>query len=166
MELHRVAMADMCDQEDLITAAMEDKVSRGEGEENSTKIQAQRKVELKTFADIGVYTYTTMAKAKGDQEGVLIDTTWVDDVVKGKSRLCAREFANDTRLDLFAPTPSLTASKWVVSEAASQEEGGGQRRLMVMDVKRAFLYGRPGGRYIYVSLRRILVPRNPVQSAS
>ena len=45
--------------------------------------------------------------------------------------------------DMYAPTPSLMATRWLVSEAASQGTGGpGDVRLMALDFKRAFLFGR------------------------
>ena len=43
---------------------------------------------------------------------------------------------------MYAPTPSLMATRWMVSEAASQgAQGAGSVRLMTLDFKRALLYG-------------------------
>ena len=43
---------------------------------------------------------------------------------------------------MFAATPALFATKMVISDAASRGDNGkGERTLMVLDVKRAFLYG-------------------------
>ena len=55
----------------------------------------------------------------------------------------AQECASgQSRDDLFAGTPSLTAAKYVISEVASQGANGpGDWRIMVLDIKRAFLYG-------------------------
>ena len=65
------------------------------------------------------------------------------DVQKGdivRSRLVAQEFAsNEDRDDLFAATPPLSATKVCISAAASHENK--DWGLMVLDVKRAFLYG-------------------------
>ena len=56
-----------------------------------------------------------------------------------RSRYVARESASSVRDDIFANTPALEAAKLLVSEAASGMESR-TRRLMVMDIKRAFLY--------------------------
>ena len=60
-----------------------------------------------------------------------------------RSRLVAQEFASsEDRDDLFAATPPLSATKMAISDAASRGDfGKGKHRLMVLDVKRAFLYG-------------------------
>ena len=45
--------------------------------------------------------------------------------------------------EMYAPTPSLMATRWLLSEAASQEAGGlGNVCLMALGFKRAFLFGR------------------------
>ena len=57
-----------------------------------------------------------------------------------------------TRDDLFAGTPALEAIKVLVSIAASSRSGGRPRkRLMAMDIKRAFLHA-PMHREVYVRL--------------
>ena len=141
MESHRSLhqLSDMCDNGDFVPKDLEDKAAKGDPEADADRVQRQRAEEIRNFAEIGVYTYGRLEDARRDERGIIIDTTWVDDLVKGKSRLCAREFAKEAREDLFATTPSLTASKWVVSEAASWEQGQPERRLMIMDVKCAFL---------------------------
>ena len=69
---------------------------------------------------MNVYDYVPAAEALNDADGLIVDTTWVDDAQKQKSRLCAREFASDeTRNDMFSPTPPLIATKVLVSECAS-----------------------------------------------
>ena len=151
MQIEINQLADMCDPEEEITFGVEKKIAGISDEDDEQKIKRQRKEEVKTFHDIGVYEYAWEKEARRDSGAKIIDTTWVDDLVKGKSRLCAREFANEARDDLFAPTPSLTASKWVISEAASWSKGGKAKRLMIMDVKRAFLYGM-ARRTIYIRL--------------
>ena len=92
-----------------------------------------------------VYEYVLKEIADKDQKGKLVGVRWVD-VKKGaivRSRLVAQEFAGiDERDDLFAATPPLAATKMCISDAASKgDHGRGARRLMILDVKRAFLYG-------------------------
>ena len=60
-----------------------------------------------------------------------------------KARLVAQEFAQGSnRDDIFAATPPLMASRFVVSDNASRgKEGNTSRRIAIFDVKRAFLHG-------------------------
>ena len=60
-----------------------------------------------------------------------------------KARPVAQEFARGSdRDDIFAATPPLMASRFVVSDTASRgREGYTSRRLAIFDVKRAFLHG-------------------------
>ncbi len=121
-------------------------------------IKMARHDEIKTFLSIPVYEYVTVDEMNNDPDAKEIDTTWVD---KNKgtelkpvwsSRLCAREFAaGDDRDDLFAATPPLMATKLLISECASQQPGKGEKRLMILDVKRAFLHGRMK-RSVYIRL--------------
>ena len=109
------------------------------------EVEDARRLEMKTFKDIGVYEYVKREIAVKDSSGKLVGVRWVD-VDKGKeirSRLVAQEFASEEeREDLFAATPPLAATKFVISDAASKGNGiGGEYKLMVMDIKRAFLYG-------------------------
>ena len=83
----------------------------------------------------------------------IIGTRWVetdkgqDGAVKVRSRLVAQEFARGkTPDDFYAPTPPLLAMRWLLSEASSQGVRGPSEdaravRAMVLDFKRAFLYG-------------------------
>ena len=108
-------------------------------------VLAGRRLEMKTFEEMQVYEYITEAEAKQDAKGKLVGVRWVD-AQKGpivRSRLVAQEFASeDIRDDLFAATPPLAATKMCLSEAASKGDyGKGDHRVMIMDVKRAFLYG-------------------------
>ena len=57
--------------------------------------------------------------------------------------MVAQEFANesDPTGELFAPTPPLAATRWLISGAASiGKHGPGDERLMLLDFKKAFLY--------------------------
>ena len=61
-----------------------------------------------------------------------------------RSRLVAQEFnfGNDSSGDLFAPTPPLGATRYLLSGVASRSSSGpGSYRAMLLDFKRAFLYG-------------------------
>ena len=90
-----------------------------------------------------------------DDEGKFVKVKWVR-VNKGckmnpkiRCRLVAQEVAYGERIDeLFAGTPSLSSVKIALHLAA---EGGCDYKLMVMDVKCAFLYGKMK-RNIYIEL--------------
>jgi hypothetical protein len=104
-----------------------------------------RMLEMKTFREMGVYEYVLKSEAVKSVNGKLVGVRWVDSL-KGdivRSRLVAQEFAGkDDRDDLFAATPPLSATKFVISEVASKSNrGSNEWKLMVLDVKRAFLYG-------------------------
>ena len=109
-------------------------------------VKAARDEELKTFEQMKVYEYVKMEKAMCEPDAKRIGVRWVD-INKGpkvRSRLVAQEFArgDPNREDLFAGTPPLGATKMLLSDLASNGRGGpGGKRLMVLDVKRAFLYG-------------------------
>ena len=61
---------------------------------------------------------------------------------KHRSRLVAMEFATTERDDLFAATPHLAAFRYLVSEATTSNwKNDFTKKLMVLDVKRAFLHG-------------------------
>ena len=101
-----------------------------------------------------VYRYVPAHEAYNNPDGIIIDTTWVDDPIKEKSRLCGREFnSSGPRDDLFAGTPPLVATKLLISECATKAQSREAYRLMVLDVKRAFLYGK-ARRDIYLKLPR------------
>jgi hypothetical protein len=100
---------------------------------------------MKTFEEMKVYEYVLKSDVLRKSTGKIVGVRWVD-VLKGaivRSRLVAQEFAGqEDREDLFAATPPLSATKFVISEVASKSNGGTNGwKLMVLDVKRAFLYG-------------------------
>ena len=65
-----------------------------------------------------------------------------DDHPEVKSRLVAQEFASKDREGLFAATPPLGAARAMLSLAASQRgRRPGPYQIMLLDVKKAFLYG-------------------------
>ena len=113
------------------------------GELSKEKVAEPRKCELRTFRDMNVYTYVRREEAQS--RGKIHGVRWVDSLQGGivKSRLVAQEFASGgDRDDFFAATHPLMASKFVLSDTASRNTvGATSRRLCVLDVNRAFLYG-------------------------
>ena len=92
----------------------------------------------------------------------ILDVRWVD-IGKAdlgmpsnvKSRCVVKEFATTIRDDLFAGTPALEAVKLIISLVASSRRGlAPQKRIMVMDVKGAFLHAARGGRCTLIFPRR------------
>jgi len=119
-------------------------------------VEKARAEELGTFKEMCVWVYVTREQAILELQdgGKLIGVRWVD-ILKGngvRSRLVAQEFAsNEDRDDLFAATPPLMATKYLLSDLASKGKQPGEFRLMVLDIKRAFLYGEISDK-IYVEL--------------
>ena len=72
---------------------------------------------------------------------------------KVRCRLVAQEFAgSDKREDLYAGTPPLSATRYLLSDSVSRgRRERFRRKLMVVDVKRAFLHGLCT-RSIYIEL--------------
>jgi hypothetical protein len=96
--------------------------------------------ELKRFGEMDVYEVVPRSFAKKSK---IIRTRWVR-VNKGsrpapivKCRLVAMEFATTVRDDLFAGTPPLFALRLLTSLTASKSD----HKIMILDVKCAFLYG-------------------------
>ena len=62
--------------------------------------------------------------------------------IRDSCRLVAQEFAgSDKREDLYAGTPPLSATRYLLSDAVSRGKNSRRTKLMVVDVKRAFLNG-------------------------
>ena len=137
-ELDQVGHTDMCDASDNANLFVNCVDGRTGLALDPERVQQAR---------AGVYEHVSEQEFQADPNAKLIGTTWVD-CDKGtpgreeyRSRLCAQEFAKgEQRDDLFAGTPSVLATKLLASLCAStgQEHG---KRLMVLDVKRAFLHG-------------------------
>jgi hypothetical protein len=108
-------------------------------------VEEGEKAELQRFRDMNVYEYVPRDQAINDEGGKFVKVKWVR-VNKGttqkplvKCRLVAQELGYGQRMDeLFSGTPSLVALRLMLVHAVL---GGGRRCLMVLDVKRAFLYG-------------------------
>ena len=118
-------------------------------------VEEGEKVELQRFRDMKVYEYVSRDQAINDEGGKFVKVKWVR-VNKGtprdpmvKCRLVAQELGYGQRMDeLFSGTPSLLALRLALVHAVM---GRGQRCLMILDVKCAFLYG-DCKRTIYIEL--------------
>ena len=106
--------------------------------------------EYDRFVKMAVYEYCSRKTALDDADGKFVKVKWVR-TRKGagvRCRLVAQELAYGQRLDeLFAGTPSLGAVRLALTHAMSRES----HRVMVMDVKCAFLYGEMR-RNVYIEL--------------
>ena len=122
------------------------------------EVRAARKREIDTLVAMGVYEVVPRSKAHRSGQNI-IQTRWLD-VDKStspqkcdvRSRCVAKEFATTSRDDVFAATPALEGVKIMMSLVASSNEGWcPSQRIMVMDIKRAFLYA-PIHRELYIEL--------------
>ena len=76
-----------------------------------------------------------------------VSVRWVDTNKGGpsemivRSRMVARDFkgGDKDRDDLFAETPPLEGKRMLFSRAATRRKGGGSRKLMFIDVRKAHL---------------------------
>ena len=84
-------------------------------------------------------------------------TRWIDtnkgdsDRPDYRSRLVGREIKNDSRLDLFAPTPPLEVMKLILSQCAKCQSKQRPNIVAVVDIKRAYFYA-PVQREMYIKL--------------
>ena len=139
-------LCDMCDPQDAVEVGCDlHYVDERIGEVmDETLVREARVEELRMFGEMNVHSYATIDEINMTPGAKIIGTTWVD-TIKGpagspqyKSRLCGQEFARgDRQDDLYAPTPPLLGIRLLASLCASSPG----KRLMVLDVKRAFLYG-------------------------
>ena len=91
---------------------------------------------------------------RSEVQGHVIGARWVyvkkPNVVR--CRLVAQEFAgSEKREDLYAGTPPMAATRYLLSDIVSRGRNNRKGKLMVVDVKRAFLHGLCT-RSIYVEL--------------
>ena len=116
-----------------------------------------RREELQVLNERDVWeVFPRSSMKKGSK---LVGIRWVETdkgtpaAPKVRSRFVCREFARgQTPDDMFALTPPLVATRWLLSELASRRaHGPGDHRLMIFDFKRAFLYGECE-RDLYVEL--------------
>ena len=114
------------------------------GELPMALVKEARKGEIDGFSGRRVYTVVPRYEAL-QNNAKIIGVRWVD-TRKGdgvRSRLVCTDFNRDKGHtdDMFAPTPPLLASRWVVSRCASQGvDGMKNERLMSIDFTKAFFY--------------------------
>ncbi len=79
------------------------------------------------MSQMGVWDRVTREKAMQDPDGKIVGTRWVF-VKKGdkvRRRLVAQELAgNDKREDLYAGTPPLSATRYLLSDSVSRGRVG------------------------------------------
>ena len=95
-------------------------------------VDAARKEKMDRLAHFEVYEQIPIEEATGE----IIDTRWVD-VPKNRavrSRIVARQFANEAMAELFAGTPDSTAFRLLLHYVASDKE----RVLLISDAISAF----------------------------
>ena len=120
-------------------------------EELDPKMVAKgEKDEYDRFCKMGVYEYIGRGEAEKDEMGKFVKVKWVR-TKKGagvRCRLVAQELGYGERLDeLFAGTPSLGSVRMALTHAMRKPT----HKVMVMDVKCAFLYGEIR-RNVYIEL--------------
>ena len=87
-----------------------------------------------------------MSRKEAIRQGIrVVDTRWIDlnkgdeDHPDHRSRLVAKDFNTGKEEGVFAATPPLEALKFLISEAATIEEGGRKEKIiMINDIARAF----------------------------
>ena len=106
--------------------------------------------EYERFCKMGVYAYASREEAENDTMGKFVKVKWVRTKKGGgvRCRLVAQELGYGERLDeLFAGTPSLGSVRMALTHAMKKPH----HKIMVMDVKCAFLYGEIR-RNVYIEL--------------
>ena len=95
-------------------------------------VAAARKEEMDRLMHFEVYEQIPIGEAKGE----IVDTRWVDVPKNGavRSRIVARQFANEAMAELFAGTPDATAFRMILHFVASDKE----RALLISDATSAF----------------------------
>ena len=111
-----------------------------------------RKKEVSTMEEMVVWAKVPRAqvKARGNH---IVAVRWVDHdkarrggKLDVRSRLVVNQFATSDQDDIFAATPALEAVKLLLSLNASSRNGySPTRKVLVLDVKRAFLYADAKG---------------------
>ena len=113
-------------------------------------VKVAKKAELESFAKHKVYEVVPRSELDQNPEAIMLSTKWVvtnkgsKEKPIAKARLVAREFVSKAidRDALFAGTPGLSVMRALVSRAATTSSRSPRRRIMLMDVKTAFLYGK------------------------
>ena len=116
-----------------------------------------KEAELESMKRMEVFDIVPMAESKMETDGVWVDCRWVvtnkgtEATPVAKARLVAREFADTKRNDLYAGTPGLSFVKACLSAATAVRDNAPTKKVMTLDVKTAFLYGK-ARRNIFVTL--------------
>ena len=106
--------------------------------------------ELASFKERGVYQAVPRTSMEQCSNPVMLSTKWVlknkgtKAKPEAKARLVAREFVSKAldKDSVFSGTPGLAAMRLLVSRTVTQPQDKPLNyRLMVMDIKTAFLYG-------------------------
>ena len=118
-------------------------------------VREARRSEIAGFTERKVYQIRPRHEAQA-AGGKVVGVRWVDSAKNGgvRSRLVCQDFNQDKKHtdEMFAPTPPLMSSRWLVSRMASQGlSGPGGMRLMGLDFSKAFLYGDME-RQVYIDL--------------
>ena len=122
-------------------------------------IQAAKEDDMRVFAERQVYKVVDRSKHKDKPSSIMLSCKWVlrnkgtDRQPEIKARFVAREFVSDKidRDTLFAPTPCLPAVRAVIYAVASGQVRHDPLRLLIMDIRAAFLYGHCSRR-LYIEL--------------
>ena len=107
-------------------------------------VREAREEELKEMESRQVYRRMTVDEARRMGMRSPVKVRWVDrdkgagGVATIRSRLVAKQFANQVRDDIYAPTPFLESFKMLLSILACEAPKG--YRMGVLDVSKAFLY--------------------------
>ena len=151
------AVEDMCEEEDPELqrwAADFSYFDENTWEELDPKqVKKGEQEEYSRFCKMGVYEYHSRELAEQDAEGTFVKVKWVRTKKGGgvRCRLVAQELGYGQRVDeLFAGTPSLGTVKVALAHAMKRAD----YKIMVMDVKCAFLYGEIK-RNVYIELPHV-----------
>ena len=142
---------DMCEDEATeLKQTMADYAYYTWEELDPNQVEKGDKDEFERFCKMGVYEYVSRAEAEKDETGKFVKVKWVrtkkEDGVR--CRLVAQGLGYGERLDeLFAETPSLASVRMALTHAMKKDT----HKVMVMDVKCAFLYGEIQ-RSVYIEL--------------
>ena len=117
------------------------------------RVAQARKEEIEYFKTMGVYEKVDIQKCWDETGKNPIAVRWVD-INKGdeqnpnyRSRLVAKEFRDDVKPELYAPTPPGECLRLMLSRLASDR----RLKLLYADVSRAYFYAK-AVRPVYVKL--------------
>ena len=124
----------------------EDDNIQHENELNQLEVQSARKEEIDYMQSRTIWSVKPILECWEKTGKAPVTVRWVDvqkvDCVR--SRLVARDFkgGDKDRDDLFAATPPLESKRLLISSAATSSKGKLTRKLLFIDVKKAYLNSR------------------------